>query len=203
MVAAYRFKPVVVVSLLVLLLLAILLSLALGPVAIPLGDTLRVLLQRFTEADLPADQVLIIELGSTVLAQLPAAVLPYATVVGAFLGGVATTWLVYRLGQSVQGTSVASMLLAGIAIAAISGAIIGLLSYLADDAMLRTLTFWNMGTLGGASYERVAVLAVCCALHYCSASRRRGIWAWISSGSSASWCCSLRWALAPVLRRQV
>ncbi len=217
MVAAYRFKPVVVVSLLVLLLLAILLSLALGPVAIPLGDTLRVLLQRFTEADLPADQVLIIEqirmprtlmgllvgatlaltgaamqglfrnpladpgligvssgaalgaaliivLGSTVLAQLPAAVLPYATVVGAFLGGVATTWLVYRLGQSVQGTSVASMLLAGIAIAAISGAIIGLLSYLADDAMLRTLTFWNMGTLGGASYERVAVLAVCCAL---------------------------------------
>jgi iron complex transport system permease protein len=217
MIAAYRFKPIVVVLLLALLLLAVLLSLALGPVAIPLDDTLRVLLQRVTAADLPADQVLIIEqirmprtlmgllvgatlaltgaamqglfrnpladpgligvssgaalgaaltivLGSTVLAQLPAAVLPYATVLGAFLGGVATTWLVYRLGQSVQGTSVASMLLAGIAIAAISGAVIGLLSYLADDAMLRTLTFWNMGTLGGASYERVAVLAVCCAV---------------------------------------
>jgi iron complex transport system permease protein len=99
-----------------------------------------------------------------VLAQLPTAILPYATVVGAFFGAVATTWLVYRLGQSVQGPSVASMLLAGIAIAAISGAVIGLLSYLADDAMLRTLTFWNMGTLGGASYARVAVLAACCAL---------------------------------------
>ncbi|GAA6132767.1 FecCD family ABC transporter permease [Halopseudomonas sabulinigri] len=217
MVAAYRFKPVVVVLLLALLLLASLLSLALGPVAIPLDDTLRVLLQRMTAAELPADQVLIIEqirmprtlmgllvgatlaltgaamqglfrnpladpgligvssgaalgaalvivLGGTLLAQLPTAVLPYVTVMGAFLGGVATTWLVYRLGQSVQGTSVASMLLAGIAIAAISGAVIGLLSYLADDAMLRTLTFWNMGTLGGASYERVAVLALCCAL---------------------------------------
>ncbi len=217
MVAAYRFKPVVVVLLLALLLLASLLSLALGPVAIPLEDTLRVLLQRMTAAELPADQVLIIEqirmprtlmgllvgatlaltgaamqglfrnpladpgligvssgaalgaalvivLGGTLLAQLPTAVLPYVTVLGAFLGGVATTWLVYRLGQSVQGTSVASMLLAGIAIAAISGAVIGLLSYLADDAMLRTLTFWNMGTLGGASYERVAVLALCCAL---------------------------------------
>lgn len=217
MVAAYRFKPVVVVLLLALLLLASLLSLALGPVAIPLDDTLRVLLQRMTAAELPADQVLIIEqirvprtlmgllvgatlaltgaamqglfrnpladpgligvssgaalgaalvivLGGTLLAQLPTAVLPYVTVLGAFLGGVATTWLVYRLGQSVQGTSVASMLLAGIAIAAISGAVIGLLSYLADDAMLRTLTFWNMGTLGGASYERVAVLALCCAL---------------------------------------
>ncbi|SDS92207.1 iron complex transport system permease protein [Halopseudomonas sabulinigri] len=217
MVAAYRFKPLVVVLLLALLLLASLLSLALGPVAIPLDDTLRVLLQRMTAAELPADQVLIIEqirmprtlmgllvgatlaltgaamqglfrnpladpgligvssgaalgaalvivLGGTLLAQLPTAVLPYVTVLGAFLGGVATTWLVYRLGQSVQGTSVASMLLAGIAIAAISGAVIGLLSYLADDAMLRTLTFWNMGTLGGASYERVAVLALCCAL---------------------------------------
>jgi len=98
------------------------------------------------------------------LSALPSFVLPYATVLGAFAGGVITTWLVYRLGQSVQGTSVASMLLAGIAIAAISGAVIGMLSYLADDAMLRTLTFWNMGSLGSANYQRVAVLALCCAL---------------------------------------
>lgn len=217
MVAAYRFKPVVTLLLLALLVVAVLLSLALGPVTIPLDDTLRVLLRRLSAAELPADQVLIIEhirmprtlmgllvgatlaltgaamqglfrnpladpgligvssgaalgaaliivLGNVLLANMPAFVLPYATVLGAFLGGVATTWLVYRLGQSAQGTSVASMLLAGIAIAAISGAVIGLLSYLADDAMLRTLTFWNMGTLGGASYERVTVLALCCAL---------------------------------------
>ncbi len=90
--------------------------------------------------------------------------MPYATVIGAFFGGVATTLLVYRLGQSPQGISVASMLLAGIAIAAISGAFVGLLSYLADDAMLRTLTFWNMGSLGSATYERVGVLSLCCAL---------------------------------------
>jgi len=217
MVAAYRFKPVVTLLLLALLVMAVLMSLALGPVSIPLDDTLRVLLRKVSAAELPADQVLIIEqirlprtlmgilvgatlaltgaamqglfrnpladpgligvssgaalgaaliivLGNVTLASLPAFVLPYATVLGAFFGGVATTWLVYRLGQSVQGTSVASMLLAGIAIATISGAVIGLLSYLADDAMLRTLTYWNMGTLGGASYERVAVLALCCAL---------------------------------------
>mgnify|MGYP001277918224 CR=1 FL=1 len=217
MVAAYRFKPVITLLLLALLLVAVLLSLALGPVAIPLGDTLRVLLRWFSTADLPTDQVLIIEhirlprtlmgilvgatlsltgaamqglfrnpladpgligvssgaalgaalmivLGSSMLSALPSFVLPYATVLGAFAGGVITTWLVYRLGQSVQGTSVASMLLAGIAIAAISGAVIGMLSYLADDAMLRTLTFWNMGSLGSANYQRVAVLALCCAL---------------------------------------
>ena len=217
MVAAYRFKPVITLLLLALLLVAVLLSLALGPVAIPLGDTLRVLLRWFSTADLPTDQVLIIEhirlprtlmgilvgatlaltgaamqglfrnpladpgligvssgaalgaalmivLGSSMLSALPSFVLPYATVLGAFAGGVITTWLVYRLGQSVQGTSVASMLLAGIAIAAIGGAVIAMLSYLADDAMLRTLTFWNMGSLGSANYQRVAVLALCCAL---------------------------------------
>lgn len=107
---------------------------------------------------------LMIVLGGAILSGLPEALQPYATVVGAFVGGVVTTLLVYRLGQSSHGTSVASMLLAGIAIAAISGAFIGLLSYVADDAMLRTLTFWNMGSLGGASFERVGVLALCCAL---------------------------------------
>lgn len=107
---------------------------------------------------------LMIVLGGVLFSGLPAALQPYATVAGAFIGGVATTLLVYRLGQSNHGTSVASMLLAGIAIAAISGAVIGLLSYIADDTMLRTLTFWNMGSLGGASFERVGVLAVCCAL---------------------------------------
>lgn len=107
---------------------------------------------------------LVIVLGSWFFAGLPDALLPYATVFGAFAGGVVTTLLVYRLGQTAQGTSVASMLLAGIAIAAISGALIGLLSYLADDRMLRTLTFWNMGSLGSANYPRVIALALCCAL---------------------------------------
>jgi iron complex transport system permease protein len=105
-----------------------------------------------------------IVLGGALFSGLPSGLMPYATVLGAFIGGVATTLLVYRLGQSSQGTSVASMLLAGIAIAAISGAFIGLLSYIADDAMLRTLTFWNMGSLGGATFERVGVLSLCCAL---------------------------------------
>ncbi|MDI9787040.1 iron chelate uptake ABC transporter family permease subunit, partial [Pseudomonas aeruginosa] len=52
-------------------------------------------------------------------------------------------------------TSVATMLLAGIALTALSGAVIGLFTYLADDATLRTLTFWNLGSLNGASYPRL------------------------------------------------
>ena len=46
-----------------------------------------------------------------------------------------------------RGTSVTVMLLAGVAITALSGAVIGLLTYLADDQMLRNLSLWQMGSL--------------------------------------------------------
>ncbi len=39
------------------------------------------------------------------------------------------------------------MLLAGVAVTALSGAVIGLLTYLADDQMLRNLSLWQMGSL--------------------------------------------------------
>jgi iron complex transport system permease protein len=48
------------------------------------------------------------------------------------------------------------MLLAGIAIAALTGAATGVLTYLADDRQLRDLTFWGMGSLAGATWERLA-----------------------------------------------
>ncbi|WP_247646534.1 iron ABC transporter permease [Deefgea sp. CFH1-16] len=35
----------------------------------------------------------------------------------------------------------------------------GLFTYLADDNQLRSLTFWNMGSLAGASWQRLAMLA--------------------------------------------
>ncbi|SDS91996.1 iron complex transport system permease protein [Halopseudomonas xinjiangensis] len=115
---------------------------------------------------------LIIVLGSGLVAVLPGGLEPYLTALGAFVGGVLSTVLVYRLGRSLHGGSVANMLLAGVAITTLSGALIGLLGYLADNAMLRTLTFWNMGTLAHASYERVAMLAICCALVWWRLPRR-------------------------------
>ncbi|GAL32030.1 hemin ABC transporter permease protein [Vibrio maritimus] len=62
----------------------------------------------------------------------------------AFFGGALTTILVYRLGTSKFGTSVTIMLLAGVAISALSGAAIGYLNFIADDQMLRDLSLWSM-----------------------------------------------------------
>ncbi|WP_275919615.1 iron ABC transporter permease [Aeromonas sp. 2HA2] len=75
----------------------------------------------------------------------------------AFLGGALTTTLVYLLGTREGGTSVTVMLLAGVAITALSGAVIGLLTYLADDQMLRNLSLWQMGTLAAGKPVDVAL----------------------------------------------
>ncbi len=80
--------------------------------------------------------------------------------IGAFLGAVLTTSLVYRLSVGVTGASVATMLLAGIAISALAGAINSFLSYVADNHMLRQISLWQMGSLGGASWGRVAFAVV-------------------------------------------
>lgn len=74
---------------------------------------------------------------------------------GAFLGGIATVGLVYRLATGPFGTSVASMLLAGIAITALAGSFTSLLSYLASNDLLRRISLWQMGGLDGANYARV------------------------------------------------
>jgi len=105
--------------------------------------------------------VVAIVLGSTVLGAwtdtLGAFLLPAA----AFAGGVIATLVVYRLATREGRTSVATMLLAGIAINALAGAGTGLMIFIADDDQLRDLTFWTLGSLGGATWERLAVVGPC------------------------------------------
>ena len=191
-------------------LIAFWLSLALGPVHLPLVDILQALLQLFglSTGDEGADQAVLIlgqiRLPRALLGLSVGAVLalsgvamqglfrnpladpglvgvssgaalgaaativggelaggispllePYLLSVSAFLGGLGVTWMVYRLGRRDGRTHVATMLLAGIALTALAGAAIGLFTYVADDNALRTLTFWNLGSLNGASYARL------------------------------------------------
>ena len=82
--------------------------------------------------------------------------LGYFTVpVAAFVGGWASTMLLYRISTHRGKTSVAVMLLGGIALAALTGALSGILIYMADDAQLRDLTFWGLGSLAGATWEKI------------------------------------------------
>ncbi|MCQ4314002.1 iron ABC transporter permease [Pseudomonas stutzeri] len=93
--------------------------------------------------------------GGELAGGIPTLLEPYLLSLSAFIGGLGVTALVYRLGRRDGRTHVATMLLAGIALTALAGAAIGLFTYLADDTTLRTLTFWNLGSLNGASYARL------------------------------------------------
>lgn len=200
-------------------LLAIWLSLALGPVSLPLIDTLRAGLRllglpvagdNLQQAELILGQIRVprtllglavgavlalsgvamqglfrnpladpglvgvssgAALGAAIaiiagasLGGMPPVLEPYVLSIFAFSGGLAVTGIVYRLGRREGQTSVGVMLLAGVAMTALAGSIIGLFTYLADDAALRTLTFWNLGTLNGASYARLWPLLLVCVL---------------------------------------
>ena len=81
----------------------------------------------------------------------------YLVVFFAFLGGWATTLILYSVATRRGQTSVATMLLAGIALGALAGAISGILVYKANDQQLRDLTFWGLGSLAGASWAKVIV----------------------------------------------
>lgn len=76
-----------------------------------------------------------------------------------FLGAACTTLLVYQLSKITGEGGITTLLLCGIAINAFVGAMTGLMTYLADDAQLRSITFWNLGSLGGANWTSVMAVA--------------------------------------------
>ncbi|MEP1767840.1 MAG: iron ABC transporter permease, partial [Sulfitobacter sp.] len=81
----------------------------------------------------------------------------YLVPMAAFLGGWVSTLVLYRVATRGGRTSVATMLLAGIALGALTGAVSGLMIYAADDKQLRDLTFWGLGSLAAASWFKVMV----------------------------------------------
>lgn len=82
----------------------------------------------------------------------------YGLPVAAFLGGLVTTLILVavagRHGRLMMGT----LLLAGIALGALAGALSGLIAYASDDRELRDLTLWSMGSLTGSSWPKVLAI---------------------------------------------
>lgn len=84
---------------------------------------------------------------------------PALVPVMAFAGSWLSVSVLYLIATRGGRTSVATMLLGGIAIAAMTAALSGLLIYIADDQQLRDLTFWSLGSLAGSSWSRTLYAA--------------------------------------------
>lgn len=100
----------------------------------------------------------VIVVGDRMLAEsgmtMPFWMLPAA----AFGGSLLATVMLYRIATRENRTSIAVFLLGGLAIAALSNAGIGMLVFTADDRQLRDMTFWMLGSISGATWNKVAVI---------------------------------------------
>lgn len=83
---------------------------------------------------------------------LPALLMLYAPMLAAFLGALAATVVIFILSQQ-RDSSLSRLLLVGIAINALCGAAVGVLSWVSNDAQLRQLSLWGMGSLGSAQWS--------------------------------------------------
>ncbi len=77
----------------------------------------------------------------------------YAIPLAAFVGALVATAVVYRVATWQGRVRVTTLLLAGIAINAVAGSAIGWFSFVASDVQLRELSFWSLGSVGGASWD--------------------------------------------------
>lgn len=78
----------------------------------------------------------------------------------AFGGALLSVWTVLRFSNGPQGISVVALILAGVAINALTGTVIGAISYVASDDALRQISYWTMGSLAGASWALCGLIAL-------------------------------------------
>lgn len=77
---------------------------------------------------------------------------PYLVPLAAITGSLVAIAAVVAMSGGLRRLDITTLLLGGIAINAIGGAMTGLCVFLADDAQLRDLSFWSLGGLGGATW---------------------------------------------------
>ncbi|MET9486942.1 iron ABC transporter permease [Nocardia sp. NPDC006630] len=83
----------------------------------------------------------------------------WSVAAGAFAAGLLTTLLVYVLSRSNGRTEVVTLVLTGVAINAFAGGLISFLLFSASPAARDQLVFWQMGSLNGATWQAVGVVA--------------------------------------------
>ncbi|MBB6272008.1 iron complex transport system permease protein [Pedobacter cryoconitis] len=107
-------------------------------------------------ATLFAVMVIVLEVG--IFSKLNGVIGFYAISLAAFTGACLTTFIVYRMSSRHGKTEITTLLLSGIAINSLAAGFVGLLTYMATNEQLPAITFWSLGSLGGASWETVSGL---------------------------------------------
>ncbi|MBX2901050.1 MAG: iron ABC transporter permease [Cyclobacteriaceae bacterium] len=102
--------------------------------------------------------VLLVVFGSTLMVNAGTG-LSLLMPLAAFLGGLLATTVVIKIGQQVGKTNIAVLILGGVAINALAGALMGLVIFYADENQLRMFTFWTLGDLGGATWQKILIAA--------------------------------------------
>ncbi len=83
---------------------------------------------------------------------------------GAFVAGLGTTLAVYLLSRSGGRTETVTLVLTGVAVNAFAGGLMSFLLFTASPAARDQIVFWQMGSLNGATWQAVAVVAPLAAL---------------------------------------
>lgn len=83
----------------------------------------------------------------------------WSVATAAFLGGLITTVLVYVLARGGGRTEVVTLILTGVAINAFAGGLIAFFTFVASPAARDQIVFWQLGSLSGATWQAVGVVA--------------------------------------------
>ncbi|MBH0779518.1 FecCD family ABC transporter permease [Nocardia bovistercoris] len=88
----------------------------------------------------------------------------WSVAAAAFVAGLFTTALVYLLARADGRTEVVTLVLTGVAINAFAGGLIAFLLFVASPAARDQIVFWQLGSLNGATWQSVGVVAPLTAL---------------------------------------
>ena len=83
----------------------------------------------------------------------------WAVPIAAFLAALMTTLLVYFLARSGGRTESVTLILTGVAMTAIASAIIAFNTFIASPTAREQIVFWQLGSLNGARWQAVGVVA--------------------------------------------
>lgn len=107
-------------------------------------------------AALFAALVMVFDIG----AWLPEPLRPVIISCAAFTGALLISHLVFRLARTTGGVDTLLLILAGVAINAMVGTLMGLLAFITDDGTLRLITFWSMGSYAGSHWWQVLLVTI-------------------------------------------